>query len=278
MKPAKGTITFLGERIDELPPHDIVKRGIAHCPERRKLFPEMTVMENLKLGAYSRKDSEKIQKDLETMITLFPLLEERKSQEARTLSGGEQQMLAIARGLMSDPKLLMLDEPSLGLAPIIREKLIHAIHEIKRSGVTILMVEQDVGLALSLCDRGYVFEEGGVCMEGSRRFLKGNPKIKEAYEKMMQRFRDYLVSELELYRKAGIVKANDTKMAADTIVTLMEGLEFHTHFLSEEQPFENFANYAKNLVISMLKDETLSSNIGNSSKSFVDNHRRYSHD
>ena len=105
-----------------------------------------------------------------------------------------------------------------------------------------------------------------------------NPKIRKAYEKMMQRFRDYLVSELELYRKEGIVKASDTKMAADTIVTLMEGLEFHSHFLSKEQPFENFANYAKNIVISMLKDETLSDNIGNSSKSFFDNQRRYSHD
>ncbi len=181
LKPAEGTITFQRDRIDKLPPHEIVKRGIAHCPERRRLFPEMTVMENLELGAYLRKDAEKIRNDLETVIKLFPLLKEGKSQEARTLSGGEQQMLAIARALMSNPKLLMLDEPSLGLAPIMREKLTNAIHEIKRGGVTILMVEQDVGLALSLCDRGYVFEEGSVCMEGSRKYLKGNPRIKEAY-------------------------------------------------------------------------------------------------
>lgn len=181
LKPTEGTIKFQGERIDKLPPHEIVKRGIAHCPERRRLFPEMTVMENLELGAYLRKDAEKIRNDLETVIKLFPLLKERKSQEARTLSGGEQQMLAIARALMSNPKLLMLDEPSLGLAPIIREKLTNAIYEIERSGVTILMVEQDVGLALSLCDRGYVFEEGSVCMEGSRRYLKDNPRIKKAY-------------------------------------------------------------------------------------------------
>ena len=181
MKPTKGTITFLGERIDGLPPHEVVKKGIAHCPERRRLFPDMTVMENLELGAYLRKDTEKIQRDLEKVIALFPLLKERKRQEARTLSGGEQQMLAIARALMSDPKLLILDEPSLGLAPIIRKKLTDAIHEIKRGGVTILMVEQDVCLALSLCDRGYVFEEGTVGMEGTRKYLEGNPRIKEAY-------------------------------------------------------------------------------------------------
>ncbi|MCJ7613807.1 ABC transporter ATP-binding protein [Candidatus Bathyarchaeota archaeon] len=181
MKPTEGTITFLGERIDGLPPHEVVKKGIAHCPERRRLFPDMTVMENLELGAYLRKDTEKIQRDLEKVIALFPLLKERKRQEARTLSGGEQQMLAIARALMSDPKLLILDEPSLGLAPIIRKKLTDAIHEIKRGGVTILMVEQDVCLALSLCDRGYVFEEGTVGMEGTRKYLEGNPRIKEAY-------------------------------------------------------------------------------------------------
>lgn len=181
MKPAGGTITFLGERIDGLPPHEIVKKGIAHCPERRRLFPEMSVMENLEMGAYLRKDTENIQRDMEKVIGLFPLLEERKGQDSRTLSGGEQQMLAIARALMSDPKLLILDEPSLGLAPIIREKLIDAIQEIKRAGITILMVEQDVWLALSLCDQGYVFEEGTVVMGGSKRFLEGNPRIKEAY-------------------------------------------------------------------------------------------------
>jgi branched-chain amino acid transport system ATP-binding protein len=181
MKPAGGTITFLGERIDGLPPHEIVKKGIAHCPERQRLFPEMSVMENLEMGAYLRKDTENIRRDMEKVIGLFPLLEERKGQDSRTLSGGEQQMLAIARALMSNPKLLILDEPSLGLAPIIREKLIDAIQEIKRAGITILMVEQDVWLALSLCDQGYVFEEGTVVMGGSKRFLEGNPRIKEAY-------------------------------------------------------------------------------------------------
>ena len=178
---AEGSITFFGERIDGLPPHEIVKRGIAHCPERYKLFPDMTVLENIELGAFLRKDVSEIQKDMEEVFALFPLLEERRSQEAKTLSGGEQQMLAIARALMSKPKLLMLDEPSLGLAPIIREKLVDAIQEIRSRGLTIMMIEQDVALALSLCDRGYVFEEGTVCMEGTKKFLEGNPKIREVY-------------------------------------------------------------------------------------------------
>jgi branched-chain amino acid transport system ATP-binding protein len=178
---AVGSIKFLGERIDRLSAHEIVKRGIAHCPERYKLFPELTVLENVELGAFTRKDQPLIKRDLEEAFNLFPMLRERKSQQARTLSGGEQQMLAIARGLMSKPKLLMLDEPSLGLAPIIREKLIDAIREISRRGITIMMIEQDVVLALNLCDRGYVFEEGTVVMEGSKKFLEGNPKIREAY-------------------------------------------------------------------------------------------------
>jgi branched-chain amino acid transport system ATP-binding protein len=181
LKPRKGIISFLNERIDRLPPHEIVRRGIAHCPERKKLFPEMTVSENLELGAYLRKDVDGIRKDLRETLELFPLLEERKSQEARTLSGGEQQMLTLARALMSKPKLLMMDEPSLGLAPIIREKLTNAIREIRRRGITILIVEQDVCLALDLCDRGYVFQEGTVSMEGNRDELVGNPRIKEAY-------------------------------------------------------------------------------------------------
>jgi branched-chain amino acid transport system ATP-binding protein len=178
---AVGSIKFMGERIDGLPPHEIVKRGIAHCPERYKLFPEMTVLENVELGAFLRRDHSSIQRDLEEAFTLFPSLEERKNQEAKTLSGGEQQMLAIARALMSKPKLLMLDEPSLGLAPIIRKKLVDAIQKIRERGLTIMMIEQDVELALSLCDRGYVLEEGSIYLEGTRKFLKGNPKIKEAY-------------------------------------------------------------------------------------------------
>ena len=178
---AEGSIKFLGERIDGLPPHEIVKRGIAHCPERYKLFPDMTVLENVELGAFLRKDHLAIQRDIEDSFNMFPLLNERKHHEARTLSGGEQQMLAIARALMSKPKLLMLDEPSLGLAPIIRAKLVDAIQEIRRRGITIIMIEQDVALALSLCDRGYVLEEGSIYMEGTREFLKGNQTIREAY-------------------------------------------------------------------------------------------------
>jgi branched-chain amino acid transport system ATP-binding protein len=181
LKPRKGIISFFNERIDRLPPHEIVRRGIAHCPERKKLFSEMTVSENLELGAYLRKDVDGIRKDLTEILELFPLLDERKSQEARTLSGGEQQMLALARALMSKPKLLMMDEPSLGLAPIIREKLMDAISEIRRSGITILIVEQDVCLALNLCDRGYVFQEGTISMEGLKDELVGNPRIKDAY-------------------------------------------------------------------------------------------------
>jgi branched-chain amino acid transport system ATP-binding protein len=181
VKPAAGTVTFLGERIDGMPPHEIVKRGLAHCPERQKLFPQMTVMENLELGAYLRRDAEQIHKDLERTLDLFPVLRERKSQEAKTLSGGEQQMLTLARALMSNPKLLMLDEPSLGLSPVMREKLMSAIREIRQSGITILLVEQDVGLALSLADRGYVFEQGTVFIEGTKEYLVGNPRVKEAY-------------------------------------------------------------------------------------------------
>ena len=181
LRPSGGKINFFGKRIDKLETHKIVEMGISHCPERKKLFPDMTVFENLELGAYLRKDFEKIRKDIDEVISLFPLLGERKNQDAKTLSGGEQQMLSIARALLSNPKLLMLDEPSLGLAPLIRESLINVIGEINRRGIAILLVEQDLGLALTLCTRGYVLEQGRVCLEGSRRFLTGNPRVKEAY-------------------------------------------------------------------------------------------------
>ena len=181
IKPTNGNITFLGERIDGLAPHKIVQKGISHCPERKKLFPEMTVMENIELGAYLNKGKEEMRNNFDMIFSLFPILYERRDQEARRLSGGEQQMLAIARSLMSEPKLLMLDEPSLGLAPKTRDDLIEAIFQIKQSGITILMVEQNVGLALSLGDRGYLLEEGKVSLEGTVNFLKTNSKIEKAY-------------------------------------------------------------------------------------------------
>jgi len=181
LKPAEGSIEFLGENIVGLRPYEIVKKGIAHCPERQKLFPQMTVMENIELGAYLRRDRSQVARDMGRILSLFPLLEEREKQEARTLSGGEQQMLTLARALMSDPKLLIMDEPSLGLAPIMREKLTDALLEIRKMGITILMVEQDVGLALSVADRGYVFEQGTVYMQGSRDYLISSPRVKEAY-------------------------------------------------------------------------------------------------
>lgn len=181
LRPKKGEISFFGERIDRLQTHEIVERGISHCPERKKLFPDMTVMENLEFGAYLRKDAKKIQRDLKEIISLFPLLKKRKNQRAKTLSGGEQQMLSIGRALLANPKLLMLDEPSLGLAPLIRERLINVIGEVHRRGVAILLVEQDLGLALGLCTRGYLLEQGRVRLEGSRKYLKGNPLVKDAY-------------------------------------------------------------------------------------------------
>lgn len=181
LRPTTGSISFMGERIDKLPSHEIVKRGIAHCPERQKLFPDMTVSENLEMGAYLRRDPEGIQKDLKQTLELFPVLEERKNQNARTLSGGEQQMLTLGRALLADPKLLMLDEPSMGLAPILREKIMDVIREIRKRGVTVLLVEQDVALALGVCDRGYVFEEGTVFIEGTNSDLRANPRVREAY-------------------------------------------------------------------------------------------------
>lgn len=181
LKAKTGEIEFQGEKIHTLPSHEIVKRGIAHCPERKKLFPDMTIKENIELGAYLRKEKLEIDKDLRRIFDLFPILNERKNQEAKTLSGGEQQMLSIARAMMSNPKLLMLDEPSLGLAPLIRDRLKNTIREINSSGVSLIIVEQDLGLALSLCNRAYIFEQGKICLEGDANYLKGNPRVKEAY-------------------------------------------------------------------------------------------------
>jgi branched-chain amino acid transport system ATP-binding protein len=176
-----GTISYDGKRIDKLKAWKIVKMGIVHCPERRRPFSEMTTLENLKMGAYLRKDKSGITKDLEWIYDLFPILKERAKQMSQTLSGGEQQMLAIARALMSKPKLLAIDEPSLGLAPTLKEKVIESIEEIWRSGVTVLLVEQDVSITLATAQRIYVLAHGRIAVEGTREELMKNRDVREIY-------------------------------------------------------------------------------------------------
>ncbi len=180
-EPDRGKIEFLGERIDEMKAHKIAKRGIAHCPERRRLFYDMTVMENIQMGAYALKDKKKFNELLEVVFTLFPRLKERKKQRAGTLSGGEQQMLAIARAIIANPKLLLLDEPSLGLAPKIKDKIFVAIDKIKREGTTTLLVEQDAVLALDVGENIYLLEEGKIEMRGTKEELEKEPRIKKVY-------------------------------------------------------------------------------------------------
>ena len=176
-----GTIEFRGERIDGLPASAIVSRGIAHVPEGRQLFPSMTVKENLELGATARGDRSDTRETLERVLTLFPRLRERQRQLAGTLSGGEQQMCAIGRGLMARPTLLMLDEPSLGLAPVVVRAIFDNLVEINRAGMTILLVEQNVLRALQLCHRAYVIENGRITLAGPRDALAQNPEVKQAY-------------------------------------------------------------------------------------------------
>ncbi|MCL5075208.1 MAG: ABC transporter ATP-binding protein [Chloroflexi bacterium] len=179
--PATGNIEFLRKRIDGLSPNAILRLGIAHCPEGRRVFPDMTVLENLEMGAYVRHDRQEIRQDLERVFTLFPRLAERRSQLAGTLSGGEQQMLAIGRALMSRPKLMMFDEPSLGLAPFLVETVAKIILDIHRQGTTVLLVEQNARLALSMADRGYVLETGTVALHGQAKDLLENEHVKKAY-------------------------------------------------------------------------------------------------
>lgn len=176
-----GTIRFDGKRIDKLNAWKIVKKGIVHCPERRRPFSEMTTLENLKMGAYLRKDKKGIKKDLEWIYELFPILKERAKQMSQTLSGGEQQMLAIARALMSKPKLLAIDEPSLGLAPTLKEKVLESIKEIWRSGVTVLLVEQDVSITLATAQRIYILAHGRIAVEGTTKELMKNRDVREIY-------------------------------------------------------------------------------------------------
>jgi branched-chain amino acid transport system ATP-binding protein len=177
----RGKVEFLGERIDELKAHKIAKKGISLCPERRRLFYDMSVADNLKMGSYLTKNKKKSKELLEFIFELFPRLKERRKQRAGTLSGGEQQMLAIARSLLSSPKLLLMDEPSIGLAPKVKKKIFDAILQIKKEGKTILLVEQDAVLALAISDTIHVLEEGKIEIRGNKEELEREPRIREIY-------------------------------------------------------------------------------------------------
>ena len=179
--PRKGSISFKGEDITQAPPHNIVKMGIAQSPEGRKLFPRMTVVENLEMGAFQRTDRHALAEDMERVFTLFPRLQERRTQKAGTLSGGEQQMCAIGRALMARPKLLMLDEPSLGLAPILVERIFEIVREINAQGTSILLVEQNALIALAVANRGYVLETGRVALHDTAAALRKNEQVRKAY-------------------------------------------------------------------------------------------------
>jgi branched-chain amino acid transport system ATP-binding protein len=181
LSPFSGEIRFQNESIGGCPPFEIIKRGIAHCPEGRRVWPDMSVFENLRMGGYLRKDPEGIKEDLETMYVLFPILTERRDQPAGSLSGGEQQMLAIARALMSKPKLLLLDEPSLGLAPIMVEKVVETVVRLNQSGMTILLVEQNANLALKISSRAYVLQVGNIILLGRSSDLLVNDEVRKVY-------------------------------------------------------------------------------------------------
>lgn len=179
--PTRGEIWFEGHRIDGEPPEKMVSKGISISMEGRRLFPFMTTLENLQMGAFRRRDKDEIRHDLESAFETFPVLEKSQKQKAGTLSGGEQQMLAIARALMSRPKLLLLDEPSLGLAPIVVAHLAKTVKKLNEKGLTILLVEQNAEMALTLAHRGYVIEVGRITMEGDSQTLRGNDYVREAY-------------------------------------------------------------------------------------------------
>ena len=179
--PREGSIRFRGEEIGETAPQDIVRRGISQSPEGRRIFSRMSVRENLELGAYLRRDDGKVADDLERVFELFPRLQERERQKAGTMSGGEQQMLAIGRALMADPMLLLLDEPSMGLAPILVERIYETIAEINDQGTTILLVEQNANFALGVSKRGYVLETGEVVLSDEAVRLRENPDVQKAY-------------------------------------------------------------------------------------------------
>ncbi len=181
LPPREGRIVFRGEEIQGLPAHAMITKGIAQSPEGRKIFSRMTVLENLEMGAYHRNDRSGIAEDMNRVFDLFPRLKERVKQEAGTMSGGEQQMLAIGRALMSRPKLLLLDEPSMGLAPVLVERIFQTVEEINKQGTTILLVEQNANVALEVATRGYVLETGTIVNAAPAEKLREDPKVREAY-------------------------------------------------------------------------------------------------
>ncbi|MCC0054408.1 MAG: ABC transporter ATP-binding protein [Rhodobiaceae bacterium] len=180
-KLSAGEILFEGERIDHLPPDKIVGKGIAHVPEGRRVFPDLTVEENLRTGAFLRRDKDAVETDLTAVFKRFPRLKERRGQRAKTMSGGEQQMLAIGRALMAKPRVLLMDEPSMGLAPVIVEEIAKIIEEIHAQGVTVVLVEQNAELALELADYAYVLETGDLALEGPAKELHDNEHVRAAY-------------------------------------------------------------------------------------------------
>ena len=181
LRPVAGKVVFEGEDITAAPAHEIVRRGIAHSPEGRRIFPRMSVQENLELGAFIRRDADGVKADQQRIFELFPVLAERASQAAGTLSGGEQQMLAMGRALMSRPRLLMLDEPSMGLSPIMMQRILSTVSELKEQGTTILLVEQNAQAALSLADSAYVIETGHIVLSGTGAELLSNDEVRKAY-------------------------------------------------------------------------------------------------
>jgi branched-chain amino acid transport system ATP-binding protein len=181
LRPTAGRIVFDGREVQGLPPEEILRRGIAHCPEGRRVFPHMTVQENLEMGAYVRTDAQGVAADLERVLEHFPILAERRRQAAGTLSGGEQQMLAIGRALMARPRLILFDEPSLGLAPTVVEATFRIIGDIQKDGTTVFMVEQNAYVALRMATRAYVMEAGRITLEGPAQDLLENAHVKRAY-------------------------------------------------------------------------------------------------
>ncbi|MGZ0146456.1 ABC transporter ATP-binding protein [Kribbella sp. WER1] len=181
LRPTSGEVWFSGERIDHVAAHDIVTRGLAHSPEGRRIFPRLSVEENLMLGAFSRKDPAGVRTDLQAAYDLFPILGERRKQPAGTFSGGEQQMLAMGRAMMSRPKLLMLDEPSMGLSPLMMKRIMSTVTELQKQGTTILLVEQNAQAALKRADFGYVLEVGKIVLSGTGRDLLVNDSVRKAY-------------------------------------------------------------------------------------------------